>query len=779
MSFFRKMFSGKDKESSQSEYLNQAYGSLGDEANLNPDKILEENSEASGFWKEHTPIPEHKDWSESVEKLMEMDTAEGSGGDFAVSEEDRAASEAIDEYTYDHAAEDETVTEYEPETEPTAEENITAEPEIIEEELPEREAEEADSEYNENETYGSLSTLDNNDFGGDTGEMDLGALSQAIVEANEYAAQLEGFKPGADEDENEVGTDYGREFFAEEKNGSSEVAGEPEGSASDNSDFQSSGSNSVNSMISHEDTSSSFGGEVDMETLYSAYAPKSMRPKVTETSYFDLDNIPESKPEEPKGFKAFVRKRRNWIIGAAAAVVVVAAVVTSVFLVQDRMNPLMGYTETYVTKGNIIKTMEAGGSVEPVSRYNIISLVGGTITESPLNAGEEVKAGELVYKVDDTNAQLAVQQAQNAVSRAQQNQSGSSSEQLRIYANASGVISGLNISSGSRITGGQIATITQANGTEIGLIPGVTGTVESVSVRNGATVTSGQVIATLKSETDTKARELDLAAANLALEQAQKELENYKIASPIDGVILVKNAKIGDSVLAGQGTEPLMVIADMSKMKFTIEVDELDIWNIELGQTVVITANALPGETFSGEITNIAGEGEKKGGGVTTYAVEITISDPGRIKSGMNVDAKIIINSAVNVLSLPESALYESDGSHALVITDSNADEKDIANNSDYPNITVPKGFKLVKVDYGVSDGTNVEIVSGLNIGAKVLYKSGEENSSASEPAETPQAAAQATDSAQTAVDAENPDDGSENLKSTGRSATQEELNDI
>ncbi len=757
MSFFRKMFSGKDKESGQSEYLNRAYDSLGDEANLNPDKILEENSETSDFWKEHTPIPEHKDWSESVEKLIDMNAAEDSDGDFAVSEEERA-SEAVEEYFDDNSSEGVTAAEYV--TEPVAEENITEEPEIIEEEQPE--AEEADNGYNEDEAYGSLGALDNNDFGGDTGEMDLGALSQAIVEANEYAAQLEDFKTGAEEYKNEVG---GESLPKEKSIGVSERG---------NADLRSSGSNSVNG-----DTSSSFGGDVDKEMLYSAYAPKSMRPKVTETSYFDLDNISESKPEEPNGFKAFIKKRRNWIIGAAAAVVVVAAVVTSVFLVQSRMNPLMGYAETYVTKGNIIKTMEAGGSVEPVSRYNIISLVGGTITESPLNAGEEVKAGELVYKVDDTNAQLAVQQAQNAVSRAQQNQSGSSSEQLRIYANASGVISGLNISSGSRITGGQIATITQANGTEIGLIPGVTGTVESVSVKNGATVTSGQVVATLKSETDTKARELDLAAANLALEQAQKELENYKIASPIDGVILVKNAKIGDSVLAGQGTEPLMVIADMSKMKFTIEVDELDIWNIELGQTVVITANALPGETFSGEITNIAGEGEKKGGGVTTYAVEITLSDPGRIKSGMNVDAKIIINSAINVMSLPESALYESDGSHALVITDSNADEKDIANNSDYPDITVPKGFKLVKVDYGVSDGTNVEIVSGLNIGAKVLYKSGDENTSASEPAETPQTAAEAGGEAPTAEETQSPDDTSENLKSTGRSATQEELNDI
>ena len=404
-------------------------------------------------------------------------------------------------------------------------------------------------------------------------------------------------------------------------------------------------------------------------------------------------------------------------------------------------------------------------------------MVSGTITESPLSAGDIVRAGELVYKIDDTNAQIAVQQAQNAVNRAQNAGTASSSvEKLKIYANATGVINNLSISAGSRVTGGQIATITQANGTEIGLIPSVTGTVESVSVRNGSNVTSGQVVATLTSDSSSSGisaedRQNNITAANLALEQAQKDLENYKIASPVDGTILVKNAKVGDSVIAGQSDTPLMVIGDMSKMKFTIEVDELDIWNIELGQTVVITANALPGETFSGEITNIAGEGDKKGEGVTAYKVEITVSEPGKLKSGMNVDAKIIINSAINVLSLPEAALYESDGENALVITDS--DSGDEVDRSEYPNITVPKGYKLVKVKYGVSDGTDVEIVSGLSVGDAVLYKA-EENGERSDGQPAATAQPRPTADAQSVADPA-ADDG-ENVKSTGKSATDEGL---
>ena len=353
----------------------------------------------------------------------------------------------------------------------------------------------------------------------------------------------------------------------------------------------------------------------------------------------------------------------------------------------------------------------------------------------------------------------------------------------------------MNISSGSRITGGQIATITQANGTEIGLIPSVTGTVERVNVSNGSTVSSGQVVAVVTADgasntnINPNTRENDITAANLALEQAQKDLEKYKIAAPIDGTILVKNAKVGDSVVEGQTDQPMMVIADMSKMKLKIDVDELDIWNVELGQTVVITVGALPGETFSGEITNIAGEGEKKGDGVTSYAVEITVNDPGKIKSGMNVDAKIIIDSAINVLSLPESALYESDGENALVITDG-GDDADAVDLEDYPEITVPSGYRLVKVKYGVSDGDNVEIISGLSVGDAVLHKQPEEGESEPEakPVENKKNAEPAAPEDEAANGAEQdeipggvdpddieiipPEEDSENLESTGKAAT-------
>ncbi len=849
MSFFGKLFSGKDKGNNESEYLDRVYESLGDESDLNPDRILDENNAAD-------PVSAYDEFELMADKEeLPFGAAEGSVGDFGVSETPDIAQNAVIEEPeninepetepdiYDSEPEIETKIEpepeigldaeyepvnfedeieykdetspeeYEPEAEPEGE-NITepeaesdiydSEPEIETEIESEIEPEiEPEAEYEpENERLSEEIELPGVFYAPEQEPVN----EAATTEPEEEAAPIE---PYSDETEDVYNTNDAYAAFEDDKGDTDEMNVDQLLSAMKEADsyiepepmyeMVSGAAESETPVFADDPSYALLNGDIDTEEVYTAYAPKSMRPKITETSYYDLDDMDDSElePERENKFKNFVSKNRKWIIGAVVAAAVVLTTVGALFFARLRMNPLMGYTELYVTKGNIIKTMEAGGNVEPNARYNIIPPVGGTIIESPLNAGDAVRAGELVYKIDDTNAQIAVQQAQNAVSRAQQEPTTSTttSERVNIYANSSGTISGLNISAGSRITGGQIATITQANGTEIGLIPSVTGTVERVNVSNGSTVSSGQVVAVVTSDSasntsiNPNTRENDITAANLALEQAQKDLEKYKIAAPIDGTILVKNAKVGDSVVEGQTDQPMMVIADMSKMKLKIDVDELDIWNIELGQTVVITVGALPGETFSGEITNIAGEGEKKGDGVTSYAVEITVNDPGKIKSGMNVDAKIIIDSAINVLSLPESALYESDGENALVITDG-GDDSEAVDPEDYPEITVPTGYRLVKVKYGVSDGDNVEILSGLSVGDAVLHKQSEDgetepeakpadNKKNAEPAAREDEAAESAeeDAVPGGFDSDDieiipPEEDSENLESTGKAAT-------
>ncbi len=218
----------------------------------------------------------------------------------------------------------------------------------------------------------------------------------------------------------------------------------------------------------------------------------------------------------------------------------------------------------------------------------------------------------------------------------------------------------------------------------------VQGKVQRVNVKNGDWVMKGAVIAQLESSTlqdALKTARQDYTNAQTQLEEArnnyqnaltnlenaqsnledrQSDADDYTITAPISGVVLSKDYKAGDTIY-GQNSTTLMVIADMSKMKFTISVDELDIASIALGQEVDVTSDALEGVELVGRITNISKKGESQNG-VTNYPVEVTIDEPGELMSGMNVSAEIIVAEAPNALRVPVSAVSYFEGKHYVTV---------------------------------------------------------------------------------------------------------------
>ncbi len=218
----------------------------------------------------------------------------------------------------------------------------------------------------------------------------------------------------------------------------------------------------------------------------------------------------------------------------------------------------------------------------------------------------------------------------------------------------------------------------------------VQGKVQRVNVKNGDWVMKGAVIAQLESsalQDALKTARQDYTNAQTQLEEAQNNYQNaltnlenaesnledrqndaddYTITAPISGVVLSKDYKAGDTIY-GQNSTTLMVIADMSKMKFTISVDELDIASIALGQEVEVTSDALEGVELVGHITNISQKGNSQNG-VTNYPVEVTIDEPGELMSGMNVSAEIIVAEAKNALRVPVSAVNYFDGKRYVTV---------------------------------------------------------------------------------------------------------------
>ena len=149
----------------------------------------------------------------------------------------------------------------------------------------------------------------------------------------------------------------------------------------------------------------------------------------------------------------------------------------------------------------------------------------------------------------------------------------------------------------------------------------------------------------------------------------------------------------------------VFTISKNENVLLSVNIDELDILSIQEGQKAAVTLDALEGQEFEGEITKISRTASNSGG-VTKYTAEVTIPKEESMLAGMNASAVITIERKENVLTLSADALQER-GNRTFVYTETGEDG-------------MLSGE--VEVETGISDGTNVEIVSGLESGQTVYY---------------------------------------------------------
>lgn len=235
------------------------------------------------------------------------------------------------------------------------------------------------------------------------------------------------------------------------------------------------------------------------------------------------------------------------------------------------------------------------------------------------------------------------------------------------------------------------------------------GKVSGLTLMPGDSVSSGQRICTITGDSVDN----QLKNAKASLENAQDRLDDYMVTSPITGTVVEKTVKAGDNVGTGSNSNnTLCIIYDLTYLEMTLNIDELDIDNVEVGQTVNVTSDAKEGQTFTGVVTKVSVVGTTSGG-TTTYPVTVRIDDTDGLRPGMNVDAEIVLSSADGVLAIPSLAVNRGDT--VLVTSDSpsaaNALEQE-----------APEGYAYVQVTTGISDDSYIEITSGLQEGDAVAY---------------------------------------------------------
>ena len=377
-----------------------------------------------------------------------------------------------------------------------------------------------------------------------------------------------------------------------------------------------------------------------------------------------------------------------------------------------------------------------------VDRQYVRAEVAGTVSNLKVNKGDEVTSGQEVAVIRDSSKMLltlefpAADAANFSVGQSADVTLDGTFEQLTgtvtsvtgTDALSAGNLLTRTVTIAVRNAGGlttaQAATASINGVSSIGsavfgyqaertLTAQAAGTVTAINVQEGAEVAKDDILIGLSGDDLTESIQSaseSLRSAEISMQNLQDAMNNYTITAPINGTIIEKDAKAGDAAKAG---DTLCIVYDLSYLEMGINVDELQISSISVGQKVQITADAVPDKTYVGTVTRVSMKGTANGG-TTTYPVTIRIDDTDGLRPGMNANAEIVVAEANNALVVPNAAVVR--GSYVLVTKDSPS-----AANADTA-MEAPEGFVYVPVKTGVSDDDYTQIVSGIQEGDTIGY---------------------------------------------------------
>lgn len=212
---------------------------------------------------------------------------------------------------------------------------------------------------------------------------------------------------------------------------------------------------------------------------------------------------------------------------------------------------------------------------------------------------------------------------------------------------------------------------------------------------------------------DISSSELSITQRANALQDAKDKLADYVLTAPFDGVIAKVNAVVGDSASAGAASATLITKSKLAE----ISLNEVDVAKVKPGEKVTLTFDALPDLSIAGSVASIDTIGTVSQG-VVTYNVKVGFETAdASVKPGMSVSAAIITDVKQDVIIVPNSAVK--------------------SNNETYVQVLVNGAPVNTNVTTGLSNDTDTEITSGLNVGDNVVTQTIAATSAATAPART------------------------------------------
>src|ERR1700724_1971762 len=360
------------------------------------------------------------------------------------------------------------------------------------------------------------------------------------------------------------------------------------------------------------------------------------------------------------------KKRRRRIIWLVAILVVLCAGGYGVMAALRPSHEIDPSKLATVERGDLSRVVVATGKIQPLSKAEIKSKASGIVKKIYVDYGDRVKTGQILAELDKVQLEAA-QRAARA-----------------------------NLQAAEAARNSSMAVLEDAEKNY------------RMALNKQASAQAALAVA----HADIAKAQAQVAQSQAALDNAEEDLRNSTIVSPIDGLVLSRDVNVGDAVssilILGSQATPIMTLGDVSEVYVQGKVDEADIGKVYLNQPARIVVESFKDKKFVGKVTKISPLGKEKDN-VTTFEVRVSIQNSTlELKANMSANAEIMLEEKKNVLMVPEAALLY---------------DKERKAQAEIPDAKGANGKKKVNVKLGISNGVKTEVLEGLNEKQQVILQ--------------------------------------------------------
>jgi HlyD family secretion protein len=412
-----------------------------------------------------------------------------------------------------------------------------------------------------------------------------------------------------------------------------------------------------------------------------------------------MSDSPKTQPEDiakTLGIDTGKPRRRRWWLWACALVLVLCIVIPAL----GKKPQQIKYSTQPVKRGNLVVTVSATGTLEPLKKVDVGIEVSGTVKSVDVDYNAEVKVGQVLARLDMTRLEA----------QAQQNGAALDSTKAKV----------LQAQASVQEAEAQLARLNRVRELSGGKMP---------SQNDLDTATANLA----RSKADEASAKASVAQAQAALDVIRTDLSKAVVVSPINGIVLKRSVEPGQTVAASFQSPTLFTLAeDLTQMELQVDVDEADVGQVKEGQNATFTVDAYPDRAFPARITQVR-FGSQTVDGVVTYKTVLKVDNSSLVlRPGMTATASIVVNKRDNTVLVPNAALRfvpppkgsagSGRGSGGLVsmllprppgMNDAKVEEPDTK--AKEQRVWTLRNGELTSISFtkGLSDGLFTEVTSG------------------------------------------------------------------